>query len=78
MNAGIDLRMLVKNSVDSIIIQKISHNECGTLSRDLLDLIKNYGLTVGKVIDNDNVLSRFEKFNYGMRTYKACAACYKN
>jgi predicted TIM-barrel fold metal-dependent hydrolase len=52
-HAGIDIGILLENSVHRFKVKKVCLVELEVLARDLANAVKHNGLTVGKVVHND-------------------------
>ena len=76
VNNGIYI-VFIKNALYALSVEKVDIIKLGTDTGYLLDKADNLLLGVGKVIENDNFLSLFDKINAGMGADIARTAGYK-
>ena len=64
-----------KNAIQRLLIEKVALDEFGTASRDGFDAVQHAKLTVGQVIDDNDVLANAKQLNDGMRADVTGTAC---
>ena len=74
MDAALDF-VFLKYPFQRRAVKKIDLIKRRSLAGDRLNAIQYTRLTVGKVIHDNDILTRIQKFNHGMRTDKAGSTC---
>ena len=70
-----DFGILLEDGLCSIVVTKVYFFEGGANAGDFLDSVDNVGAGVGKIVNDDNIVTCILEFNGGVRANETGVTC---